>query len=102
MAELSISKLMLAATSIFISGLIVFYVVFYGMTLWQRVQVGLGNKTLSPEAQQTMSLLKIIPTVLVIMYILVVVAVVYYLIFAGSKEKEIYPTSPYEPMYRYR
>lgn len=102
MPEINISKLMLAATSIFISGLIVFYVVFYGMTLWQRIEVGLTNKTLTPEEQRTMSLLKIVPVVLVIMYIFVVVAVIYYLIYSGSKEQKVYAASPYEPMYRYR
>ena len=91
-------KVMLGATSLFISGIIVFYVIYYGITLWNRIEASILNKneTIAPDTQRIMSLLRVVPTILTIMYILVVVAVIYYLIYSSSKEKKKILASPYE------
>ena len=94
MAEIDLSKFMLAATSIFISGLVVFSVAFYGYNTYNQLTqlIGLGK---NPEMEATLQVFKILPTAITVVYIIIVFIVIYYLIVKGTKGGgKVYPEYP--------
>ncbi|MDD5417582.1 MAG: hypothetical protein PHW96_01675 [Candidatus Nanoarchaeia archaeon] len=94
MADVDISKLMLAATSIFISGIIVFSVAFYGYSTYNQMLETIGLES-NPEIEATLQIFKILPTAITVIYIIIVFVVIYYLIYRGSKGSgKAYPEYP--------
>lgn len=81
MREVSTSELLIAATAVFVSGLVIFYVIFSAMNMVMKLQetIGVG---MSEEAQdRIMFQLQLIPPIFFGIYAVIIGVVLYFFIF---------------------
>ncbi len=80
MREVATSDLLIAATAVFVSGLVIFYVIFSAMNLIIQLQETIGVGMSETDKARTMFQLQLIPPIFFGIYVIVIGAILYFFI----------------------
>lgn len=85
MAEIQAPKLILTLTIVFISGILIFTVIFRALDAFQELKLIQMD---DPETKSSIETLKIIPWVLGVLYVTLVSAIMYIMLKKGREEQK--------------